>query len=118
MLRVDYKVTYGVIKYKQNDGKVFSIKIHWANALCAFIYHYKREDGTKMAQLVGFFADEQHIKNCENSWGDCLSFLSGKVMSIKLNMYYHKECNVLLKHFVKCGHEVKCYYKEPKTKNK
>lgn len=117
MLRVDYKIKFGEIKYRQaSDGKVFKIDIHWANALCAFCNHYKEEDGTKMTQLVGFFADEQHIKNCEKklSSHDCLDFLMGKVEGIKLNLYY-KESNILLKHFVK-HHKVTCYYKEPNKK--
>ena len=115
MLTVDYKKTLGEIKYIQaSDNKVYTIHIHGCNALCAFIYHYKDESGTKMAQLVSFFADEQHVKNCEKSWGgDCLAFLLlGKVKSVKLNLYY-KESNVLLKHIVK-QHEVKCYYKKEK----
>lgn len=118
MLQVDYKIKYGEIKYKDlNDGHVFTIAIHWANALCAFINHYKDEDGTKMAQLITFFADEQHIKNCINSFSshDCLDFFNAKVVSIKLNLYY-KESNILLKHIVRCGHKVTCYYKEPKKK--
>jgi hypothetical protein len=36
----------------------------------------------------------------------------GKIVSVKLNLYY-KESNILLKHIVK-HHEVKCYYKEDK----
>ena len=115
MLRVDYKITYGEIKVRQNsDNRLETIKIHQANALCAFIYHYKEDDGTKMAKLVSFFADEQHIKNCEKNFKshDCLDFFMGKIVSVKLNLYY-KESNILLKHIVK-HHEVKCYYKEDK----
>lgn len=117
MLRVNYKIEYGEVKYRQtSDNRIYTIKIHWANALCAFIHHRKDNEGTKWADLVAFFADEQHIKNCEKSWdGDCLDFLMGKVTSIKLNLYY-QESKTLLKHFVKAGHKVTCYYKEPKKK--
>ena len=46
MLRVNYKIEYGEVKVKSWDGsKVFKVKIHPANALCAFIYHYKNEKG-------------------------------------------------------------------------
>jgi hypothetical protein len=67
-----------------------------------------------MVQLINFFADEQHIKNCEKNFTshDCLDFFMGKIVSVKLNLYY-KESNILLKHIVK-HHEVKCYYKEEK----
>lgn len=113
MLHVNYKITYGEIKVRQkSDNRLVTIKIHWANALCAFIYHYKAEDGTKMVQLISFFADEQHIKNCEKSYGDPLDIFMGEIVSVKLNLFY-KESNILLKHIVK-HHEVKCYYKENK----
>lgn len=115
MLNVNYKITYGEIKYRQkSDGEVYKIHIHWANALCAFVYHYK-EEGKKMVHLVSFFADEQHIRNCEKDFPnhDCLAFLMGEVTSIKLNLYY-KESNTLLKHFIKAGHKVTAYYEEPK----
>lgn len=119
MLNVNYNIEYGVIHYTQrSDLKRFTIKIHWANALCAFIYHYKTDDGKKLAQLVSFFADEQHLKNCEKSWnGDSLGFISdvGIGITIRLNVYY-KESMTLLKHFTKAGYKVTCYYKEPKTK--
>lgn len=117
-LRVDYKIKYGEIKHRQrSDNRTFTIDIHLANALCAFIYHYKK-DGEKWSQLISFFADEQHIKNLEKSWnGNPLQFLTdvGTITSIKLNLYY-RESNVLLKHFVKAGYKVTCYYKEPKKK--
>ena len=117
MLRVNYKITYGEIKVRQkSDNRLATVKIHSANALCAFIYHYKAEDGTEMAQLISFFADEKHIKNCEKNFPshDCLDFFMGKIVSVKLNLYY-KESNILLKHIVK-HHKVTCYYEEPSKK--
>jgi len=49
MLRVNYKITYGEIKVRQaSDNKLYTNKIHPANALCAFIYHYKAEDGREI----------------------------------------------------------------------
>ena len=117
MLRVNYKITYGEIKVRQkSDNRLATVKIHSANALCAFIYHYKEEDGTEMAQLISFFGDEQHIKNCEKNFAshDCLDFFMGKIVSVKLNLYY-KESNILLKHIVK-HHKVTCYYEEPSKK--
>lgn len=115
MLRVDYKITYGEIKVRQkSDNRLVTIKIHCANALCAFIHHYKDENGEKMAQLISFFADEQHIKNCEKNFinHDPIDIFMGEIVSVKLNLFY-KESNILLKHIVK-HHEVKCYYKEDK----
>ena len=42
MLRVDYTVTYGEVRVKNHDdSKTLTVKIHPANALCAFIYHYQ-----------------------------------------------------------------------------
>ena len=67
-----------------------------------------------MAQLISFFADEQHIKNCEKDFAshDPIDFFNGEIVSVKLNLFY-KESRTLLKHIVK-HHEVKCYYKEDK----
>lgn len=116
MVQVDYRIEYGEIKSRQ-DNKSVTLKIHWANALCAFIYHYK-ENGKKWARLVDYFADEEHLAKSAKNWnGDPLLFVSelGKIESIKLNLYY-KEGEVLLKHFVKGGYKVTCYYKEPKKK--
>lgn len=115
MLQVNYKIEFGEIKYRQStDGQLVTIKIHWANALCAFIHHYKDEKGEKYVQLISFFADEQHIKNCEKNFTshDPVDFINGKVESVKLNLYY-PESKILLKHIVKY-HNVTCYYKEPK----
>lgn len=115
MLQVNYKITYGEIEVRQaSDNRLVTIKIHPANALCAFIYHYKDENGTKMAQVVGFFANEQHIKNCEKAFNshDPIDLISGEIVSVKLNLFY-KESRTLLKYIVK-QHEVKCYYKEDK----
>ena len=115
MLQVNYKITYGEIKVRQKtDNRLVTVKIHWANALCAFIYHYKAEDGVKMAQLISFFADEQHIKNCEKVYGDPLDIFMGEIVSVKLNLFY-KESNILLKHIVK-HHRVTCYYEKPSKK--
>lgn len=118
-LRVNYNIEYGEIRYKQrNDLQRIAIKIHCANALCAFIHHYKSEDGKTMCPLVFFFANERHMNNCEKEWnGDTLAFLSyaGIGITIKLNTYY-KESITLLKHFTKAGYKVTCYYKEPKIK--
>lgn len=117
MLRVNYKITYGEIKVRQaSDNRLYTNKIHPANALCAFVYHYKAEDGTKMVQLIDFFADEQHIKNCEKNFSshDPIDLFCGEIVSVKLNLFY-KESRTLLKYIVK-HHKVTCYYKEPSKK--
>ena len=116
MVRVNYKIKYGEIKVRQkSDNRLVTVKIHLANALCAFVHHYKNENGEKMAQLISFFMDEQHIKNCMKNFPshDCLDFFMGKVVGVKLNLFY-KESNILLKYFVRSGHKVTCYYKEDK----
>lgn len=111
MLRVNYQISYGEVKVRNhNKTKVFNIKIHPANALCAFIYHYKEEDGTKMAQLWNFLADTQHIKNIMKGYK---TLLGEDVVSVKLNAYY-KEARTLIEPMCKSGYKVTCYYKEPK----
>lgn len=115
MLKVNYKVSYGTIKYCQtSDNKVIRIDIHESNALCAFMYHYKK-DGQKWSQLISFYADEVHIKNIEKSMkGDPLFFASdrGLIMKIELNLHY-RESKILLRHFTKAGYKVICYDKAP-----
>lgn len=113
MLRVNYKITYGELKVKSWDGsKVCKVKIHPANALCAFIYHYKNEKGEKMAQLWNFLGDTQHIKNIMK---DYHTLLGEDVVSVKLNVYY-KEAQQLVVPMAKSGYKVTCYHKEPKKK--
>lgn len=113
MLRVNYQISYGEVKVKSSDGsKVLTVKIHPANALCAFIYHYKNDKGEKMAQLWCFLTDNKHIKNIMK---DYKTLLGKDVVSVKLNMYY-KESLQLVKPMAESGYKVTCYYKEPKKK--
>ena len=115
MLRVNYKTTYGEVKVKSYDEtKVLTVKIHSANALCAFIYHYTNEKGEKMAQLWNFLYDTQHIKNIMKNCEDH-TLLGTSVVSVKLNVYY-KEARQLVEPMAKSGYKVECYYKEPKKK--
>ena len=115
MLRVDYTVTYGIVKVKNHDGsKKLTVKIHPANALCAFIYHYRREDGQKMAQLWNFLCDLDHAKRIIKNTTDH-TLLGTSVVSVKLNVYY-KEARQLILPMTKSGYKVTVYYKEPKKK--
>lgn len=110
MLRVNYQITYGEVKVKNHDGRICNVKIHWANALCAFVYHYKDENGVKMAQLWNFLVDTQHIKNIMKEFK---TLLGEDVVSVKLNVYY-KEAQQLVKPMAQSGYKVSVYYKEPK----
>lgn len=113
MLRVNYKIEYGEVKVKSLDGsKVFKVKIHPANAMCAFIYHYKNEKGEKMAQLWNFINDKQHIKNIMK---DYKTLLGEDVISVKLNVFF-KNAFELVVPMSKSGYKVTTYYKEPKKK--
>ena len=113
MLRVNYQIHYGSITiFQESDKTEYTIDIHSANALCAFIYHYE-ENGKKYAQLQGFLADEQHIKNCLKEKDDLLQVLfAQKVVKVRLNLY-HKQAKTLLKYIIK-KHNVECYYEEEK----
>ena len=113
MLHVNYQITYGVVKVKSWDGgKICTVKIHPANALCAFIYHYKDEKGVKMAQLWNFLGDTQHIKNIMKQYP---TLLGEDVVSVKLNVYY-ENARKLIPSMCKSGYKVTCYYEEPKKK--
>ena len=115
MLRVDYKTTYGVVRVKSHDGsKVYNVKIHPANALCAFIYHYKEEDGTKMAQLWSFIGNMAHAKRIMK-FNDDHTLLGSDVVSVRLNVYY-KESQQLVNLMAKSGYKTTVYYKEPNQK--
>lgn len=115
MLNVDYQISYGEVKVRNHDEtKVLTVKIHPANALCAFIYHYRREDGVRMAQLWNFLADLDHAKRVIKNSGDH-TLLGTDVVSVKLNVYY-KEAQQLVKPMAMSGYKVSVYYKEPKKK--
>ena len=115
MLRVNYLIEYGSVKVKSVDGEhVCNVKIHPANALCAFIYHYKNDKGEKMSQLWNFLGDTQHIKNIMKNSSDH-TLLGTSVVSVKLNVYY-KEARTLVEPMCKSGYKVICYYREPKKK--
>jgi len=115
MLRVNYLISYGEVKVKNHDEtKVLTVKIHPANALCAFIYHYRQEDGQKMAQLWNFLCDLDHAKRIIKNSSDH-TLLGTDVVSVKLNVYY-KEARQLIIPMAKSGYKVTVYYKEPKKK--
>ena len=117
MLRVSYTTTYGEVKVRNHDGsEVYKVKIHPANALCAFIYHYVGDDGKRYAQLWNFLLDLEHAKRImKNSCDHTL--LGTDVVSVKLNVYY-KEAMSLVKVMAKSGYKVTVYYKEPKEEKK
>lgn len=67
MLNVSYKNKIGHFTATQKHGEqvhTFRVDICHANALCAMMYFYTDNNGEKMAQLVSFFADIAHVKNC------------------------------------------------------
>lgn len=97
----------------------FKIQIRQGNCLAVFLNIYKQsepKDPSKpwVHQLVMFFADEQHLKNCLKSHPDdgFDGIFWGKIKDIKLNTYY-KESRTLLKYFTQTGKKVTAYYKEP-----
>lgn len=101
----------------ENKPRKFKIQIRQGNCLAVFLYVYKKENPEApkkcwVHELITFFADEQHIKNCEKNFAshDPIDLFYGKIVSVKLNLFY-KESRTLLKYIVK-HHEVKCYYKE------
>ena len=112
MLNVDYTITYGEVDVKRGDD-VYTIKIHAANALCAFIYHYE-VNGEKKASLYMFLGDEKHIKNIMDEFG---TLFSDEVEEVRLNVFY-KESQKLIMPMCKSGYKVVCYYEEPKTNEK
>lgn len=113
MLHVNYRIEYGSVKVKSASGEhICNVKIHPANALCAFIFHYKNDKGEKMSQLWNFLGDTQHIRNIMR---EHKTLLGEDVVSVKLNVYY-KEARTLIEPMCKSGYKVSCYYKEPKKK--
>ena len=114
-----YSTTIGTftLVQKENSSK---IQIRQGNCLAVFmnIYKLKEPEDPKrpwMHQLVSFFCDEQHIKNCFNDYKKDVfkRIFWGDLKNIKLNLYY-KESHVLLKYLTKDGYKVQCFYKEPK----
>ena len=100
----------------------FKIQIRRGNCLAVFMHIYKDSEPKDterpwVHELVSFFADEQHIKNIlkEYKKDAFKGVFWGDLKNIRLNMYY-KECNTLLKYFVRDGLKVQCFYKEPKKK--
>lgn len=112
-LNVDFKAKMGEVMLKQNDN-LYAIDICQANATCAFISHHTDEHGDKWNTLQGFLSDKQHVKNLIK---DKCELFYGKILSVKLNMWY-KDSKDILTYFVRMGHKVECYYQEPTDKTK
>lgn len=106
----------------QDDHKTYSYKLEFrsCNALACVIHVYPnpKEEGkpqTYTHQLMWFACDREHLRNMSEAKGGLLSFFSGTLTNIKLNLY-HKENEVILRTFVKAGLKVTAYYKAPKPK--
>ena len=113
--------TFTLVQRRKDEEKPrkYKIQIRKANCLMCAI-HVRKIDNPENQKLcwrhdlVMFFNDEQHLKNCIKSVGNKDFFnnlFTGKLTDIKLNLF-HKECNTLLKYMVRDGLKVKCYYKE------
>lgn len=105
---------------KDGNKHSFPIQIRKGNCLAVFMYIYKQQEPKDpekpwVHQLVLFFADEQHIKNClkDHQKDGFKSIFNGQLKNIKLNLYY-KQSQVLLKYMTRDGLKVQTYYKEPK----
>lgn len=116
--------TIGTIVIKQHHGEKdyrYTLQIRQGNCLAVIIWVRKatpeelekNPEGKWFHSLFTFFADEQHCKNLMKEYNDIM--IGERVIDVKLNLYY-KECNTLLKYFVKSGHNVRCYYEKPKNK--
>ena len=117
-LRYSGKVM-GSFTLVQND-KRFHVELRKSNALACFIHAYKMEhpeDPQKpyRHELLMFWVDEPHLKRCLKGHEEKFfeRMFCGKLERIRLNIY-HKECQTLLKYFVRDGYNVQCYYKEGK----
>lgn len=110
---------------KTGEKHSFPIQIRQGNCLAVFLHVYKfknLEDPKRcwMHQLINFFGNEQHIKNClqDHKKDGFKGIFWGDLKNIKLNLYY-KPCQTLLKYMTRDGLKVQTYYKEPKqTKTK
>jgi len=117
--------TMGTIRIAQElGGKTYKydLQIRQSNCLAVILYVRKataeelakNPTGKWFHQLHTFFADEQHMKNIMKHEKTILDPMD-KVINCRLNLYY-KECNTLLKYFVRSGYKVTCYYEQPKAK--
>ena len=129
MLYVDYTKELGFAYMLANDKKTYlKVSIHSANALCSFIYHYKKvneKTGKKerYSQLVFFITDLEHAKLClglkESKWDKtkkCI-YTRKDIKKLRFNIYY-KDMEKLAKLWALAGFNVELYYKEPKSKKR
>lgn len=112
------------IEKKDEKGRMvynkYKIQIRQSNALMCALYVHKvvnLEDPKRcwMHDLVMYFEDEQHLKNCmkEYKTGAFEHIFFGKLKDVRLNIYY-KEMLTLAKYMTRDGLQVTCYYEEPK----
>lgn len=78
-LNVSYKNRIGYYTQEDRLEDIVQKRKVWichANALCAFMYFYKDENGVCMAQLMGFCANLEHVKRLiEDDWfAPCSNF--------------------------------------------
>ena len=115
----------GTLTLVQTDKKTgekhsFPIQIRQGNCLAVFMHIYKEAEPADpekpwVHQLIMFFGDEQHIKNClqDHKKDGFKGIFWGDLKNIKLNIYY-KPCQTLLKYMTRDRLKVQTYYKEPK----
>jgi len=114
------------VEVKDDKGRQvynkFPIQIRQGNCLAVFLHIYRQKEPKDpkrpyVHQLVSFFDDERHLKNCLKDYEkDAFGGLfSGELRNIKLNIYY-KDMLTLAKYMTRDGLKVTCYYKEPQKK--
>lgn len=68
MLRWEWNEKIGEVEMvefdKDNTPHHFTLDLYQGNAYLIIIHNYKDEDGTDMYNMVGFFLDKYHAKNC------------------------------------------------------
>lgn len=117
-----WKHKLGTITLVQEHNEIkntFKLNIYCANCLGAIIYEYRDKETHKdMYKFMGFWNNRQHLANClgltRGYKDDIYKDPCNNYKKIKLNMYYRKDALTIAELFVKAGHKVELYYKEPK----
>ena len=104
-LRWDWKHKIGELVIKQNEIE-FNISIYKGNALAIFIYEWKDEDNTEKYQIMQFFCDKEHFKNCAKDFNYAEDWVKITLWEVPNDFW------IILKDLVKRGVTIEIRSKE------
>ena len=78
----------GEMLFRENDGKEYTLSLYEGNAFLIMLYEYKDETGEDYYNMVSFWVDEAHAKNCLGLSKGYDNIYHGEIVSVTFYRSY------------------------------